>query len=58
MEQEEKILAVDIDCIQELTQNEEVDLIKTVDALHDLVWSIFYSFLTPRLINLLEGEPA
>ena len=55
IEQDERFLAIDIDCIRTTVNGEHLTLNGTIDTLHETVWSIFDSFITPRLRALLEG---
>lgn len=45
---------LDIDCVAE-NLDSPLSLGKIIDSLHDNVWAIFKSFLSPRLETFLEG---
>jgi uncharacterized protein (TIGR04255 family) len=49
-------IVVDMDCIEENADGNSLELESSLENLHETVWEVFRSFITPRLQQLLQGE--
>jgi uncharacterized protein (TIGR04255 family) len=50
-----KTIVLDMDCIEQNQGGSGLDLDRTLADLHELVWTVFGGFITPRFERLLKG---